>query len=826
VAAHPLLFALFLLTLPLPGLAVVLGLGLQRERSGAGPAIAAVLALLVSCALTSVVALAAALAGLFSLHAVCGANLLAALAVALPLRRGLPGAFAELAAGLRAACDRRAWLAVGVLAAAAVLYARPYEQFFGGWDPGVYVNTGASIARTGGIGIRDGDFAALAPEERQLFTHERRGLRMKYPGFVLRDPAAGQVQPFFTHLFPVWIALFDSGFGPRGGLYAAPFFSLVALVALAALGTLLFKPGTGLLAALLFGLSIPAIWQARFQTSEPVALLFFLGGWIAVALYVRGLRAGAPLAGVFFCCALLAKITSLLPLVLLLGASLVLAAAVPGRWPVAVTVGAAILVASPYLFLSCREYAFDVLRSVSLKRFGGSAVPGLALAGLALALVPLAGRLVRRFPGAVRSSAAALILAGSLYGYFVRPLVERTTDAANLVQLGWFTTPLLLALALAGVLLTLARPAPGGRGEAQLLFLAATMAAAALLAHHKQIAPFYLWALRRFVPEMLPALALFASAALTALAGPVRGASLRTGAALLLAAAVLGGGIVQGRHLVAYREYQGALAAIGRVAERLPQQATVVSIESWLATPLQFISGRRSLALSDPDPEKADRAAATLAAWASAGREVYLVTAGGAFFTRLLGLELVDRVALDLPLLERTSRAYPREIERFAPEVHIFRATEFRAGSGWRPAVVAPGESIFGLRGGFHDEERPGDGGRPFRWTAATATLDLPPPADPGRPWDLVLRLGGGRPPGHEQPLVEVLIDQRTVGSFRVGNRVGEHRIRVAAGSATGAGRGFLEVTVAAETFVPARVSDSRDLRTLGVMWESVAVVE
>ncbi|MBI4918135.1 MAG: hypothetical protein HY825_20015, partial [Acidobacteria bacterium] len=92
----PALFALFLATLPLPGALLVLGAGLHRPRTGA--ALAGALALLLSCAFTSLVALAAALAGVFDLGLVVAAQAAAAALGALAWRPRLRAALAELAA--------------------------------------------------------------------------------------------------------------------------------------------------------------------------------------------------------------------------------------------------------------------------------------------------------------------------------------------------------------------------------------------------------------------------------------------------------------------------------------------------------------------------------------------------------------------------------------------------------------------------------------------------------------------------------------------------------------------------------------------------------
>jgi hypothetical protein len=821
-------FALFLVSLPLPGAVLALLAGAWSRRLHLGTV--AFLSLLASLGITSVAGLLAAVFGVFDLRLLAGVNLAVAAALAGVDRTLLLDAARELPAKLRRPRPAGVLAALALGVVALLLYARPYEWYFGGWDPGIYVNTGASIAGSGSLQIRDEAVAGLTAAERGLFGKERLGQRLKYPGFVIRDAGRGIVQPYFYHLFPVWIAIFDAGFGAAAGLLVGPLFSLAALAGIYLLGTALFTPRVGLFAALLFGLSIPAIWQARFPTSEPLALFFFVGGLLCVVLFLReGSGALALLAGLAFGCALLTKITAALPvLVTLAGTSLVAAATgKQRRWRLPAAIGTGFLLVLPYYYGPAREATLTILGAAP-RVFSGPF--GLALAaGLLAGAGALAGRAAARWlprhRSAVRWAASAGIGAAGLFGYFVRPVLDRTSDAGNLVQVGWFLTPLALVLALAGVLLVVHRRGGRDRTAARLLFLGVAAAVTLALLYRKQIVPVYPWALRRFVPEVLPALALFAAVALAAVAGGRRAGRARAALAAALLAATLGWGLARGRHLLPYREYAGAAAPIARVAAAIPDDAVAVCVEGWLATPLHFIHGRNTLQASDLTPEKAERVLEAIAARVGAGQEVFLLTDEAAFFTHRVGLELVAGVPFALPLLEQSRGGYPREIRSFDPTVSVFRCRPFEAGRGHRPERVEVGKTVFGLGPGFHQAETRQAGGvrRSFRWTAATASLELPAPP-PGRPAELVLRLGSGRPPGVERPQVEVLLDGVVATEIGPGVEIGEYVVPVAAGALGGSGTGYVTVTLRAGTFVPAQALGSRDERALGVMVESVAL--
>jgi hypothetical protein len=706
-------------------------------------------------------------------------------------------------------------------AAIAVLYLQPYVQFFGGWDPGVYVNTGISLARTGAITVLDREIPAVPVEERDLFLYQRRGLAAKYPGFVVRDAERGILQPYFNHLFPVWIAIFASGLGIRAGLYAGPVFALLSVGMLAVLGRVLFSRPAGAAAALLFGLSIPIIWSARFQAAEPVALFFSLGGWLAATLFLRGGRcAWAIVSALAFGCALLAKITTFLPVVLLLAACAVIAIARRdvGRAILPVALGVAMLAVLPYAVTAAREYTAEVFRSLLSRR--GLFGTGLPLLAAAAAAAWIGGITLRRSSGLARRGAAATVAGLALYGFFVRPAVEHSIDAANLPQLGWFVTPLALALALGGVLACLLGGDGGRKREARLVFLAVAVTTATIILYRKQIAPVYLWALRRYVPEVLPALALFGAAALSLVCRPGGARRARCCVAAALLGAVCTLGLWRGRHLILHRDYAGAFERIEQVVALLPERSLTVCVDGWLAAPLQLLFERDTIAAYDLTPERGDRLARFLAARSSESRPIYLAVFGGDLVSRQVGLELAGRVAFGLPELARVRASYPSAVGRLADDVFVFRVVA--PPGSWRPTRIAVAQAPFGLRGDFFQAERTVIDGQPrsFRWTGGQATLDLPaPPA--GGDWRLDLKLGGGRPPGVPPPRVRVLIGAKPLATFEAGGPgINLYRFTVPANFAGGA----RELTLESDTFVPARNGFAGDRRALGVMLEEVAL--
>jgi hypothetical protein len=206
----------------------------------------------------------------------------------------------------------------------------------------------------------------------------------------------------------------------------------------------------------------------------------------------------------------------------------------------------------------------------------------------------------------------------------------------------------------------------------QLLLLAVGAGTAAVLLHRKQVDPFYLWALRRWVPELVPVFAVFAGYALALLFGGARASRWRRAAALALCALTVGWGLLRGRHLIAHRDYAGAYEGISRVAALVPDDALAVCVSAWIATPLQYVFGKETLQGPDDTPEMRGRLEETLAAWAGRGRKVLLVT-DGEYSARAVRLEPAGSVAFSVPVLERPRTRYPRAIRENRHDVRVYR---------------------------------------------------------------------------------------------------------------------------------------------------------
>jgi hypothetical protein len=824
----------------------VLWLALLRreDRAALAKDEAAFLALAIGVASSAWVGFVLAEAGLFSLVT---AALVVGGACAVILVLGRRRASAPWR-GLAAAPHAGATVAVAVLCFA--LYARPGEYLLGGRDPGIYVAAMGSIARTGGITYVDPAVLSIPAEDLELFYRhpERPDYSWgRFMGFPLERPQSGRVVPEFFHLFPAFGAFLFQAMGVRGALATPVVFGVLGtLAALLALRRI-FGAAPALLGALLLAVNVLQAWFARYPVSEPMSQFLILSGLLAFAAWEeRRAPALAVLAGALLGLSLLVRIDSVLLAVPLLAWLALRRAqnalrsreAYPLVMPIAFLAGHALLHAA---FWS-RKYLLEIAN-----RPYWSQPPAAWLLGTALVIVViLAGHrlgpriraLLAAHQAAARAAIAAALVLLALYAYAVRPALSAWAgadgndparamadspalhaldfhklaahDAQSLVRLGWFVTPLGLGLGLLGLVIALREWQP------RYLFPILTFLTFGLFYFYKiRVYADYYFAMRRFVPVVLPLLLGLAAFAVTRLArrpGPRR--VIAAGLAAVLAVSFLRDTLPTLRH----REWAGAVRFVDDVARRFGPQDIVIFEQPrsihLLSLPLWAVHGVSALELArfNPDPERLQH---LVRAWRSRYRNIYFVHT---YSTDLCGLFL-QRVEEHSFGGFEWERAYGRPPR--GPEFKSLRFTISRVVLPEELQVPALPEVDVGGSddvqvSGFYDKE--GGGEHTYRWTGSCASIYLPG-ARPGG--TVALTVSAGRRPASKPAIVRVSLGRTPLGSFTVGPDWEEHRLAVPATLVEPLPVLRLDV----EGWRPANTErGSNDVRDLGVMVDRVRV--
>lgn len=736
--------------------------------------------------------------------------------------------------------------ALAVFALAFALQARPSEYLLGGRDPGTYVAAMAMIARTGGIAYSDPAVLSIPKQDVELFYRNPGNPDFswgRFMGFPLERPETARVFPEFFHLFPAFGAYLFAAMGVKGALATPPIFGILGTLAAFFAFRRLFGEAPALLAGLLLAVNVVQVWFARYPVSEPVSQFLMFTAFLALALWEE---CSSALFGALFGAALglslLVRIDSVLLLAPLGLYLLVRLAHADLAWRQALAALLPLGLLTGHAAFHGAFWARKYLVNIATRPYWQQpALVWVALAVGAAATLAAAGyfgprlvRLLEAHAEALRSVSMAGLVGLFSYAYFLRPLLSAWAggdgndaalrwpepgilgtlgfphlaahDAQALVRLGWFVTPLGLGLGLLGLLLAIRD------WKARYLFPLATFLSFAAFYFYKiRIYNDYYFALRRFVPVILPCVLGLAALALTRLAA--RGRFRRSLAALLVFS--LAGLFVRDTLPIArFVDWRGAVKFVEDVSRRFGSDDIVIFEQAQsihlLSLPLWAVHGVSILELArfNPDPEKLRD---LIAAWRGRYRNIYFVHT---YRTDLCGLFLEHVEDYGFGSFE-WERAYGRPPAR--PE---FRALHFSVSRVVPPEdlqvpplreVDLGGSDDFQVSG-FFDKE----GGDPhtFRWTGSCASVYLPGARAGDR---LVVTAAAGRRPDVKP--VKVSLSGVPLGSFIPGGDWADATLSLP--KSLPAGPPVLRLDLPA--WRPANVLEgSSDTRDLGIMLDRI----
>jgi len=719
--------------------------------------------------------------------------------------------------------DRGAWLCLGLLAVGAALFLRPGETLIGGEDTGVYYNGGVAMAKQGNIRLHDPALADIdgnkatvrhllgnLDNHRYLFYGD-----LRFTGFNT-DSTSGEIVPQNLHLWPAWLAIFYGFFGTLGPAYAPALFGLFGLLGLTLLARRLFGWPVALIGGLFLALNGIEVWFVRQTYTEAYQQFALMAALFGLLLLEERrdpsvMRLGAVVAALALGNAALTheETVFLLLLVVAYAVALILLRA----WRRAHTwffalLGSMIALAVVQAGVFALGYTEGLWHHV-YQNIWHQRIP-LAAAGLVgIILLIVIDRLRARWlpivkgPRAGRWTRYALAAATALYaiyGYILRPHIlighagtlasyigapTPSGHDANLVRLGWYWSPLGVLLIALGATLLIGRNLNRLTGG----LLAFALVHTVVFVNETYTTDGYIYALRHYVPVVMPIFALFAAYAAWNLPNPLAlfprregrdGASDRSvSSSPSRFGRGLGGrfpitrtiGLAAAALLVLFfvatragtwtvRRYSGVEAQMGQIAAQFPANSLLLfsgdrDQPHLLATPFQFIYGRTSFVISTKNP-RGD----LLETWLnreSATHPVYILMGndGGKLFfphTRLVPeTRFGPTFTVTLHDFESLQLQKPHN-----PQDNTLRYTVYRyepASSdpplGTAPLTITMGQAdekydVAGFYGIEHDRNDP----TPYRWTGPAALLRVPWTASLAQNGGTItLRLAGGMRP-------------------------------------------------------------------------------
>jgi hypothetical protein len=448
-----------------------------------------------------------------------------------------------------------------------------------------------------------------------------------------------------------------------------------------------------LLAVILLGGVILQNWFARYPTAEVLTQAYLFAGLYALSrvLWQYGPpRSWGFLAGLWLGLIFLTRIDMILVMAVLL--LLVIGLVAARRWSKGLTVFVvtfgvlgfqsvlhAVFFAWPYTYNTYQGTISTLLGRHWPIWLGASlATLGLIFAGMRW-ISQLRGEGQAKLMRGLRIVLITLVVGTAIYAYFVRPMVELAptgfywygdspitlTNRENLVRLGWYATPLGLAVALAGLCLMIWR----GRSLATQTFIAIGLLSTVVYVINILNNPHHIYAMRRYVPVVIPAMMIWGAYGLAALSrARWRGAQLVAGLVLL---AWLGGMLWQSRVIWRQVDYAGATAALAQLDRELAPGAIVlfddqspVGVGDVIGTPLRFIFDHPVFVLRDPRAVTPASLRALVQDWQQQGYPVYVMSQANeeVSLKNVLPLAEARQFKLDATVLQPTYTDYPNQV--------------------------------------------------------------------------------------------------------------------------------------------------------------------
>ncbi len=520
-----------------------------------------------------------------------------------------------------------------------------------------------------------------------------------------RRPELGHVYPQGSHGLPAVLSVAGSLFGSRV-MYA---FNCVlgglALLAVYGFGRQVVGRFGALVGAGLLGTTLPQIYFSRDTYTEPLSQLLVFGGLALLLSARRGRPLDWGIAGLVLAGGCLVRIDAFLVLSAgLLSAGLWLALARRGQRrttgidTAALLVGGAVPAVLGYLDL--KHFAAGYLHTLEdqfhliMKLTVVSTVGAVVLVAVAWA-TPLLARLadLRPVMRARLGLAAGGLLVLGMVVLALRPLFMtshgivgpgqmalitrlqreegRTVDAgrsyaeSTISWMTWYLGTLAVVLGVLGLAVLVARSVRRGDPMLVPFFLVLGITGLNYLVN-PSITPDQLWAIRRYVPTVLPGLALASMVVVVPLLA--RLASRSRPAAVVAGAAVVGvliGPVVQGdRPLLQVREGEGQLNEIRAVCEVLPDDAAVLvlgSLASRLPMTVRTFCDVPAVWTTSPTASSAADLGAMARRLATTGHQLYVVGGGDIVGAVVSVAPASPLVSLSVRVWETTLTRPPRK---------------------------------------------------------------------------------------------------------------------------------------------------------------------
>lgn len=513
-----------------------------------------------------------------------GAFVFAGLALGIGWRRG------HLMARWRAAAPAALLLLIGF--ATALSLPRRGEWLPGGLDPGVYLNEAAALSRTGSFYPSDAFFFdALTAGEREALTRSGQGRTERFPAVVAHPGKKAFTFEFFRLTPALFASIHRSA--DMGGLTRANLF--VALLAILVFAALVLKQSGhrshAIASALVLAMQPIFLYHTHQPTTE-ILQLFILCSFFFLALHRPADAVTTGLAGLCLLAATLNR-HAFLPFAGLL--LIVLSVAESGEADRAALVRrrlyfAAICLAGSLINGQIAPVSMRGWSDIRLINAAAVGATGIALAADLFFSIPAIRKWRGMLPDRWLDALAGTLIAAMGVLWLARSAWVTPQNLDNLERVLPFTGRSPLIAAGAGFIWLLFQRPRKSTLPLLPLFLF-FLGISYLLIFKKSITDLYPWATRRYLPYLVPFIALSAGHLLVVLWNLPRWRGGGRALAAITLLAILLEPAAAARRAWKYTSYDGIAAALEAVAAQVAPDDLVVADHPTWGTPMALLHG-------------------------------------------------------------------------------------------------------------------------------------------------------------------------------------------------------------------------------------------
>ncbi len=735
---------------------------------------------------------------------------------------------------------------VVILLIAVALFFHPFEWIAGGGDPGIYVNTGVNIAKTGSIVIYDDPTFADIPNEIVSDFYRSTLKSSPFAGFYY-DRFTGVIFPQFYHLFPVWIATLYSIFGLINSLYITPLFGVLGIISVYLAGKRYFNDNVGLIASALLCISLPQIWYSRYPTTEVMTqFLIFSGLFTFVAFQRTSNPFIGVLSGICFGESLLTRIDCvliLLPIILFFGYLRFTDKLKRHHFYFIVPFTLLSIYAFIHAVTVSGWYTFGTIRGITgmrvnyllelIHEIGEYKVISCVILSITIFILmdiysqKIMSKISKfsihgKYVQYCFSIAIALLF---IYFSFIRPLciskaitygalnLGMSYDELNLVRLSWYISSPGILLGVVGYILLLYRKPY----KETYLFLIFALLFTTIFIYKSMIMPPLHWWARRYVPVILPSFMIAIGYTLDKIKDIKYGKL----AAIILLCVLIGHSMNIGAPVINHIEFEGFIDQTDSLAKHYNKDDVLIFdggiSGNILPVPLKYIYEKNTINLRHADPRlhqdyvDYDLLESMISIWNNNGKTVFMAnpqenTAYALNYTFVL----TQKITMEFPLMEQTYLSLPSKIHSVTVPVIFYKVEptkKFDIGG-----ILDIGSNDLGYIKDFHATESKGN--TTFRWTKDVSYVKIPI-SESDAPLSLQLRINGWRPINVSPANVSLVVNSHLLTNFTVERAWKTYSFTIPKEFLT---KEPLVIEIHSETFVPCKYMDSSDQRDIGVM--------